>query len=316
MDRIPQVDIASAMDDPPAVAEVTKAVSQLSSGKVPGVDAIPAEIYKAGGPVLIEKLAELFRSFWKEGSIPQQLKDTSIVYLYKRKVHRQVCDNHRGISLLSIAGKTLVMVLLNRLVTHLELGLLPESQCGFCKGCGTTDMTFAVRNFRRRVRSRMANSTQLLLTSQKPSTLSADKACGESCQSSAAPPNSFRWYTSCMMARGLDGRESSEAFPVTNGVKQGCVLTPTLFTAMLNDAFQDNQPQVDGKLFNPRRLQAITKVFGETPSLPLTAPCMPPRSRRCQSIWTNSPRLVTTMDSPSTSKRPKSTSLLLKHRTL
>lgn len=69
----------------------------------------------------------------------------SFLHLYKRKGNRQVCDNHRGISLLSIAGKTLARVLLNRLVTHLELGLLPESQCGFRKGRGTIDMISAAR---------------------------------------------------------------------------------------------------------------------------------------------------------------------------
>ena len=38
----------------------------------------------------------------------------------------QVCDNHRGISLLSIAGKVLARVLLNRLNEHLEQSeLLP-----------------------------------------------------------------------------------------------------------------------------------------------------------------------------------------------
>ena len=47
--------------------------------------------------------------------------------------------------LLSIAGKMLARILLNRLVRHLEKGLLPESQCGFQKECGTMDMVFAVR---------------------------------------------------------------------------------------------------------------------------------------------------------------------------
>ncbi|KAL8566846.1 hypothetical protein ACOMHN_052244 [Nucella lapillus] len=73
-----------------------------------------------------------------------------------------------------------------------------------------------------------------------------------------------------MMARVLDDGEPSEAFPVTNGVKQGCVLAPTLFSmmfsAMLFDAFNDCKPginikyRLDGKLFNPWRLQAVTKV--------------------------------------------------------
>ena len=33
----------------------------------------------------------------------------------------------------------------------------------------------------------------------------------------------------CMMVKFLDDRDESEAFPVTNGVKQGCFLAPTLF---------------------------------------------------------------------------------------
>ena len=80
------------------------------AGKAPGTDAIPAEIYKTGGPILIQKLTELFTSFWSKGSLPQDFKDVSIVHLYKRKGNRQACDNHRGISLLSIAGKILASV--------------------------------------------------------------------------------------------------------------------------------------------------------------------------------------------------------------
>ena len=59
---------------------------------------------------------------------------------------------------------------------------------------------------------------------------------------------------------------------MTNGVKQGCVLAPTLFSLMfsamsqLTDAIRETSPGIpiryrcDGKLFNPRRLQAVTKV--------------------------------------------------------
>ena len=37
-----------------------KVIKLLSSGKAPGSDAIPAEINKAGGPPVAEKLTELF----------------------------------------------------------------------------------------------------------------------------------------------------------------------------------------------------------------------------------------------------------------
>ncbi|KAI8491883.1 hypothetical protein Bbelb_302560 [Branchiostoma belcheri] len=73
-----------------------------------------------------------------------------------------------------------------------------------------------------------------------------------------------------MTARVQDDGETSTAFPVTNGVKQGCVLAPTLFsivfTAMLTDAFHgtkegiDIKYRTDGKLLNQRRLLALTKV--------------------------------------------------------
>ena len=65
----------------------------------------------------------------------------------------------------------------------------------------------------------------------------------------------------------------SDPFPVTNGVKQGCVLASMLFSmmfsAMLTDAFQDGDNGTpirycfDGKLFNLRRLQAKSKVQTE-----------------------------------------------------
>ena len=74
------------------------------------------------------------------------IKDASIIHLYKRKGNPQVCDNHRGISLLSIAGKILAKILLNRLNVHLDqTGLIPESQCGFRKDRGTIDMIFTAR---------------------------------------------------------------------------------------------------------------------------------------------------------------------------
>ena len=62
------------------------------------------------------------------------------------KGNPQLCDNHRSICFLSIAGKVLARVLLNRLNEHLEQsGLLPESHCGFRKDRGTIDMTFTAR---------------------------------------------------------------------------------------------------------------------------------------------------------------------------
>ena len=65
---------------------------------------------------------------------------------------------------------------------------------------------------------------------------------------------------------------SSDAFPVSSGVKQGCVLAPTLFriffSMVLQYAFFTDSPEgvyvqtrSDGKLFNIARLRAKTKTY-------------------------------------------------------
>ena len=82
-----------------------------------------------------------------------------------------------------------------------------------------------------------------------------------------------RQFHDGMLARVQNNGEFSDPFPVTNGVKQGCVLSSTLFSmmfsAMLTDAFQDGDNRIliryrfDGKLFNLRRLQAKSKMQTE-----------------------------------------------------
>ena len=56
----------------------------------------------------------------------------------------QHSDNWRGISLLDVAGKVFAWILQDRLQDIAEKDL-PESQCGFRKGRGCTDMVFAAR---------------------------------------------------------------------------------------------------------------------------------------------------------------------------
>ncbi|BHF80046.1 hypothetical protein SprV_0702317000 [Sparganum proliferum] len=67
------------------------------------------------------------------------------------------------------------------------------------------------------------------------------------------------------MARITDNGAVSAAFAVTNGVKQGCVLAPTLFslmfTVMLMDAYRDKRPGIriayrtDGHFLNQQRMR-------------------------------------------------------------
>ena len=150
---------------------------------------------------------------------------------------------------------------------------LPESQCGFRKNRGTTDMVFAARQLQEKCQEQNIDlySTYVDLT-KAFDTVSREglwRIMGQ-----YGCPRKFitivRQFHDGMLARVTDNGEASAPFNVTNGVKQGCVLAPTLFSlmfsAMLTDAFRDNDGGIgiryrfDGSVFNLRRLQAKTKV--------------------------------------------------------
>jgi hypothetical protein len=84
--------------------------------------------------------------------VPQDLRDAVIVSLYKKKGEKSDCSNYRGITLLSIAGKILARVLLDRLIPSIAEENLTESQCGFRANRGTTDMTFVLRQIQEKCR--------------------------------------------------------------------------------------------------------------------------------------------------------------------
>ncbi|BHF82989.1 hypothetical protein SprV_0802613000 [Sparganum proliferum] len=253
IDRLPQVETNVDLDLPPSLQETIRAVQQLSSGKAPGSDAIPAEIYKHGGPQLMDHLTALFQEMWRQGEVLQDFKDATILHLYKRKGNRLVCDNHRGTVLLNIAGKIFVRILLNRLNNHLEQGLLPKIHA-------VSVVIEKCQEMRTHLYSTFVDLTKAFDTVNREGLWKIMQKFG--C------PERFiqmvRQLHDGMMARVTDNGAVSEAFAVTNGVKQGCVLAPTLFSlmfsAMLMDAYRDERPGIriayrtDSHLMNQRRM--------------------------------------------------------------
>ena len=90
INRLPQVECNLLLDEFPTISETVKAIKLLSSGKAPGSDAIPAEIYKAGGTTVAKKMTELFHIMWRKEAIPQEFKDASIIHLFRLKGNPQL----------------------------------------------------------------------------------------------------------------------------------------------------------------------------------------------------------------------------------
>ena len=70
----------------------------------------------------------------------------------KNKGEMSDCSNYWGITLLSIAGKILACILLNRLVSTIAEDHLPETQCRFRANRGTTDVVFVLRQLQEKCR--------------------------------------------------------------------------------------------------------------------------------------------------------------------
>ncbi|BHF83769.1 hypothetical protein SprV_0902691500 [Sparganum proliferum] len=252
IDRLPQVETNVDLDLPPSLQETIRAVQQLSSGKAPGLDAIPAEVYKHEGPQLMDHLNALFQEMWRQGEVPQDFKDATIVHLYKRKGNRQVCDNHRGISLLNIAGKIFARILLNRLNNHLEQSLLPGSQCGFRRYRATMDMIFAARQLQEKCQEMRTHLYPTFADLTKAFDTVNREGLWKIMQKFGCPERFIKMVRQLhdgIMARVTDNEAVSEAFAVTNGLKQGCVLAPTIFSlmfsAMLMDAYRGERTPRD-----------------------------------------------------------------------
>ena len=257
--------VNGGLDDIPTLEEVQACIKQLSSGKAPGDDGILPEIYIHGGTAIANRLLEILIQIWQEGEAVQEFRDATIIHLYKNKGDRSCCDNHRGISLLCIAGKILTRLILNRLSKHISnIGLIPESQCGFIQGKSTTDSSFALQQLQEKCRLRNQDLFLLFIDLTKAFDTVDREGLWCILEKAGCPRhfvNIVRSFHVNMKATVREGSDKSSPFAVTSGTKQGCIIAPTLFSIffsmMLQVAFKD---AVDGIKIKSRFDVKLTSI--------------------------------------------------------
>ncbi|XP_076042061.1 uncharacterized protein LOC143025963 [Oratosquilla oratoria] len=273
LDLITQKPTVHCLDLPPTMEEVMKAISQTNSGKAPGMDGIPAEIFKSVGPVALKSFFSLLTNIWEDEEIPKELRNATVISLFKNKGSKTDCGNYRGISLLPIAGKILARVMVNRLVIHVSEDNLPEAQCGFRPNRSTADMIFVMRQVQEKCIEQNMDLYAVFIDLTKAFDTVNREALWVILSKLGCPEkfvNLIRQFHDDMTGQVLSGGEVSEPFNISNGVKQGCVLAPILFnlffTCVLNHAFRDLDLGVylrfrsEGSVFDLRRLNAKTKT--------------------------------------------------------
>jgi len=84
---------------------------------------------------------------WNTGEIPQDWRDGIIIPLPKKGDVKD-CNNWRGITLLSVPGKVVAGIILNRMKDAVD-EVLRQHQAGFRKGRSCCEQIFALRqNYR------------------------------------------------------------------------------------------------------------------------------------------------------------------------
>ena len=93
--------------------------------------------------------------FFITEDIPSDVADPNITILFK-KGDRSQCGNYRDISLLSVVGKVLADILLQRL-KHIAERVYPQSQSGYRDSRSTIDGIFTLRQLMEKPRKKCRN---------------------------------------------------------------------------------------------------------------------------------------------------------------
>ncbi|CAK1597804.1 unnamed protein product [Parnassius mnemosyne] len=269
---LPQQPFALELDEPISPGEVALAIKQQQNKRAVGVDFIPGELLKYGGGDLYSALWELFVIMWEKEQVPNTFKVSLIRALYKGKGDRSNCNSYRGISLLSVPGKVFARLLLNRL-RKLSERILPESQFGFRPDRGTCEAIFSLRQLQEKSREQGRNMYLCFVDLEKAFDSVPREALWIVLRKIGCTEKFVRLLRllhdgmqSCVAVNA----DQSEFFPVTCGVKQGCVLAPTLFAlyfaVVVQEVLKTTHDGIrirfrnDGNLFSLARLKARTKV--------------------------------------------------------
>ncbi len=241
----PKVPPRTELSGPPTLAEVQRAVKGLSRGTAPGSNGLRPELFKMGGDTLARRLVQDFGILWPtqeelDASAPspprikvlQQWQDADVVTLYKMKGDPKDPGNYRGIFLLDVAGKVLASVINHRLKKLLQSSI-SDTQCGFRQNRSTGQLIHVIRRTQEACRAAGVKAYAVFIDFAKAFDSPPRAAIWECLEWSGCPPD----LLAVIMAIHNDPRGklkgSNACFRVLRGVRQGCVLGPTLFIIVL-----------------------------------------------------------------------------------
>ena len=115
----------------------------MKNNKSAGPDNLTAELLKVDVGTTIDILNPLIEKIWEQEIFPRDWKNSHIITLPK-KGDLTDCNNYRGISLLSVPGKVICKIILERMKSTVDKDLR-KNQAGFRPGRSCTDQISTLR---------------------------------------------------------------------------------------------------------------------------------------------------------------------------
>ena len=229
--------------------EVEIAVASLKKGKSAGDDNIPAELVQAGGETMIDVLTEMCNRIWRTGDRPTPWTQSLIITLPK-KGNLQHCQSNRTISLINHSSKVMLKVILNRLKPQAE-ELIAKEQAGFRAGRSITEQIFNLRILCEKYLQYQQNLYHVFIDFIKAFDRVWHAALWATMWKYNINANLVRTIeqlydkaTSAVQIKGSIG----EWFKTTVRVRQGCLVSPTLFNIFLEWIMSDALDEHDRKV--------------------------------------------------------------------
>ena len=216
--------------------QVQSAIHRLKTGKSPGLDGISGEHYKFADTRINCLLSLLFNSMLRHSYLPPSLMESVIVPIIKDKRGDITSkDNYRPIALTCLTSKILEFLILDECENQL---LTTDHQFGFKKKHSTDQCVLMLKQIIEYYNSLSSPVYVCFLDASK-----AFDRINHWCLFRKLLDKNFPkiivklliyWYTSQLFVIRW-GSTLSEFFTVTNGVRQGGILSPMLFNVYMDD---------------------------------------------------------------------------------
>lgn len=257
------------LDKPITQEEIRLAMGNLKCNKAAGPDLVIAEMLKHSLDILVPCLVLLFNKILDTGIYPHGWTGAIIVPIHKGG-NKDNPDNYRGISLLNILGKVFTSILNKRLMIWAEEnGKIAEEQGGFRAGYSTADNIYILYAIVQRYFLRSSGKVYVCFVDYKKAfdtvnrnilwnTLKKNGVGGKMLR---LLRNMYQNVRSCVRC---PTDNLTDFFQSSLGVRQGCVLSPTLFSFFINELALEIANNGDfGIQLSPSLVQILIMLFAD-----------------------------------------------------